>query len=58
MGERAARLAERLREALPSAEPFELDPDELAAAVAASGADPHDHRLIAQALVEWEAMLI
>lgn len=46
-----------MREALPDAEPFEVHPDELAAAVAAAGADPADDALVARALVAWEALL-
>jgi hypothetical protein len=50
-------LAVALRDALPGAEPFDLGPDELAAAVAAAGADPGDDALVAAALVAWEALL-
>jgi hypothetical protein len=46
-----------LREALPDDEPFEVAPDDLAAAVAAAGADPRDDALVASALVAWEALL-
>ena len=42
---------------MPGAEPFEVDPDELAAAVAVAGADPADDALVAAALVAWEALL-
>ncbi|MGD9695739.1 MAG: hypothetical protein AB7V42_08775 [Thermoleophilia bacterium] len=42
---------------MPEAEPFELHPDEVAAAVAAAGADPADEALVAAALVAWEALL-
>jgi hypothetical protein len=53
----AEALAAALRDALPDAEPFELDPDDLAAAVAAAGADPGDDALVARALVAWEGLL-
>ena len=43
---------------MPEAEPFEVDADELAAAVAAAGADPADDALVAAALVAWESLLI
>jgi hypothetical protein len=43
---------------MPDAEPFEVDPDDLAAAVAAAGADPGDDALVAAALVAWESLLI
>ena len=46
-----------LREALPDAEPFEVHADDLAAAVAAAGADPGDDALVAAALVAWESLL-
>jgi hypothetical protein len=55
--EDAEALAVALREALPDAQPFEVDPDRLAAAVAAAGADPDDDRLVAAALVAWESLL-
>ena len=51
-------LAEALRATLPDAEPFEVDADRLAAAVAAAGADPADDALVAAALVAWESLLI
>ena len=41
----------------PDDEPFEVDPDDLAAAVAAAGADPADDALVAAALVAWESLL-
>lgn len=47
-----------MRCSLPDAEPFEIDPDELSAAVAAAGADPGDDDLVAAALVAWESLLI
>jgi hypothetical protein len=50
-------LAAALREALPEDEPFEVDPDDLAAAVAGAGADPCDDALVAAALVAWDALL-
>jgi hypothetical protein len=50
-------LAAALRAALPEAEPFDLDPDALARAVAAEGVDPDDDALVAAALVAWEALL-
>ena len=50
-------LGAALREALPGEEPFEVDPDELAAAVTAAGADPGDDALVAAALVAWESLL-
>ena len=50
-------LAEALRRALPGAEPLEVDPEELAAAVAAAGADPADDALVAAAIVAWESLL-
>lgn len=34
-----------------------MHPDDLAAAVAAAGADPGDDILVAAALVAWEALL-
>jgi hypothetical protein len=34
-----------------------VHPDDLAAAVAAAGADPDDDRLVASALVAWESLL-
>ena len=34
-----------------------MDPDDLAAAVAAAGADPGDDGLVALALVAWESLL-
>lgn len=34
-----------------------MHPDDLAAAVAAAGADPADDALVARALVAWEALL-
>jgi hypothetical protein len=42
---------------MPEAEPFEVDPDDLAEAVAGAGADPGDDALVAAALVAWEALL-
>lgn len=42
---------------MPGAEPFEVDADDLAAAIAAAGADPGDDDLVAAALVAWEALL-
>jgi hypothetical protein len=42
---------------MPMVEPFEVDPDDLAAAVAGAGADPADDALVAAALVAWEALL-
>jgi hypothetical protein len=50
-------LAAALREALPDGEPFEVGPDELAAAVAGAGADPSDDALVAAALVAWDSLL-
>lgn len=50
-------LAVALRGALPDAEPFDLGPEALAAAVAATGADPDDDALVAAALVAWEGLL-
>lgn len=50
-------LAEALRAALPDAEPSELDPDALAAAVRDAGADPADAQLLGRALLEWERMI-
>jgi hypothetical protein len=50
-------LAAALREALPDDEPFEVDADDLAEAVAAAGADPADDALVAAALVAWESLL-
>jgi hypothetical protein len=50
-------LGAALREALPGEEPFEVHPDELAAAIAAAGADPADDDLVAAALVAWESLL-
>jgi hypothetical protein len=42
---------------MPGAEPFEVDADDLAEAVADAGADPADDALVAAALVAWEALL-
>jgi hypothetical protein len=42
---------------LPGAEPLEVDPGDLAAAVAAAGADPGDDALVAAAIVAWESLL-
>jgi hypothetical protein len=53
----AESLALALRDALPDAEPFEVAPEALAAAVSAAGADPGDDDLVAAALVAWEALL-
>ncbi|MBL6633544.1 MAG: hypothetical protein ISP32_04010 [Thermoleophilia bacterium] len=50
-------LAEALRAALPDAEPSEVDPDALDAAVRAAGADPADAALVGRALLEWERMI-
>ena len=50
-------LAAMLRAALPEAEPFDLGQAELAAALAAHGADPDDDALVAATLVAWEALL-
>lgn len=50
-------LAEALRAALPDAEPSEMHPDDLHAAVRAAGADPADAALLGRALVEWERMI-
>ncbi len=51
-------LAHALRTAMPDAEPFEVHADDLAAAVAAAGADPGDDTLVAAALAAWESLLI
>lgn len=53
----AEALAHALRTALPDADPFALDPDDLSAAVAAAGADPADDDLVAAALVAWESLI-
>ena len=50
-------LAHALRAAFPHAEPFEVPWEELAAAVAAAGADPVDDALVVEALVVWESLL-
>lgn len=50
-------LAEALRAALPDAEPTDVHPDDLDAAVRAAGADPADAALVGRALLEWERML-
>jgi hypothetical protein len=42
---------------MPEAEPFDVDGDDLAQAVAAAGADPGDDALVSAALVAWEALL-
>jgi hypothetical protein len=56
-GPQAEALAAALRDAFPGAEPFELDHEVLAAAVAAAGADPGDDALVAAALVAWDDLL-
>lgn len=50
-------MARALRAAMPHAEPSELDPDALADALAAAGADPDDADLVAEVLVAWDALL-
>jgi len=42
---------------MPEADPFEVDGDHLARAVAAAGADPGDDALVAAALVAWEGLI-
>ena len=42
---------------MPDADPFAVDPEALAEAVRAAGADPADDELVAAALVAWEALL-
>jgi hypothetical protein len=53
----AEALAQALRAALPEADPFDVDGDALARAVAAAGADPADDALVSAALVAWESLL-
>ena len=53
----AEALAQALRAALPETDPFDVNGDELARAVAAAGADPGDDALVSAALVAWESLL-
>ena len=42
---------------MPQADPFDVDGDHLARAVAAAGADPGGDEGVVAALVAWEALL-
>jgi Fe-S-cluster formation regulator IscX/YfhJ len=48
-------LAEALLSAHPDAEPYEVTADDLVRWVAGLGGDPSDDRLMAAAVVAWEA---